>query len=140
MPMERKVCVLIDDDADDREAFAIAMAAISSEFDVVLIENAMDAIRRVRDKQLIPDVIFLDLNMPGVNGYEFLVYLKGQIRYMRIPVVVYSNSGDPEEIRRTTKLGAAAFFKKPVKAPELRTSLQELLASMELINKVPADR
>jgi CheY-like chemotaxis protein len=127
--MVRKVCVLIDDDADDRELFATAMATVSREYEVVLISNVTEGIRMIRDQQIVPDVIFLDLNMPGINGYQFLVYLKGQIRYRSIPVIVYSTTSDPEEIKRTRKLGAAAFFEKPVRYSELCRSLSTLFST-----------
>jgi CheY-like chemotaxis protein len=136
--MVRKVCLLIDDDGDDREVFAVAMSEIYSGLDVLMTDNATEAIQNIRDGKIRPDVIFLDLNMPGVNGYQFLVYLKGQIRYKKIPVVVYSTSNDPEEIRRTKKLGAATFFEKPVTFCDLKKRLALLLGEMGILLRQPA--
>jgi DNA-binding NtrC family response regulator len=133
--MGRKVCVLIDDDAGDREVFANAIAAISAEFHVILIENATECIKMIRDREIVPDVIFLDLNMPGVNGYQFLVYLKGQIRYRSVPVIVYSTTSDPEEAKRTRKLGAATFFEKPIRYSDLCLSLSMLLSDERIFQK-----
>jgi CheY-like chemotaxis protein len=135
MIIERKVCLLIDDDRDDREIFSIAMGEVSDDIDVLTLDNAMDAIYKIREGEVKPDLIFLDLNMPGTNGYQVLVYLKGQIRYRKIPVIVYSTTNDPEEVKRTKKLGAAAFFIKPAKFSELRQQLFELLSDSKIFNR-----
>ena len=110
--MNKKVCLLIDDDEEDREMFVAALAEVSSDVRIMTVQNARDAIGKIRTGEIRPDFIFLDLNMPCVNGYEFLVYLKGQIRQSRIPVIVYSTVSDPSEVTRTKKLGAHAFFER----------------------------
>jgi len=132
--MVRKICVLIDDDADDRALFVSAMIDVAGDFDVIVFENAQEAIRRIRDREIIPDVIFLDLNMPGINGYQLLVYLKGQIRYNRIPVIVYATTADALEKTRTRKMGAAGFFQKPAAYSELSLKLTEMFADVRVLN------
>jgi DNA-binding NtrC family response regulator len=135
--MERKVCLLIDDDADERNLFSTAMGEVESDLEVIMIEDTTAAIRDIRDGKLRPSIIFLDLNMPSINSYQVLVYLKGQMRHKKIPVVVYSTSNDPEEVKRTKKLGAAAFFEKPVKYSELKQQLFDLLSDVRLYQRQP---
>jgi CheY-like chemotaxis protein len=132
--MVRKICVLIEDDPADRALFASAMVNVACDFDVLVFGNAQEAIRKIRDREIIPDVIFLDMNMPGINGYQFLVYLKGQIRYSRIPVIVYSTTADPLERTRTRKMGAAGFFERPAAYSELSSKLTEMLADIRILN------
>jgi CheY-like chemotaxis protein len=136
--IDKKVCLLIDDDEDDREMFAAAVAEVSSDVRVMTVENARDAIGKIRTGEIRPDFIFLDLNMPCVNGYEFLVYLKGQIRQTRIPVIVFSNVSDPLEVTRTKKLGAHAFFEKSPCIDDLKARLSELFLDLVVTKRQPA--
>jgi CheY-like chemotaxis protein len=124
--MDRKVCLLIDDDHEDREVFSEAMSKIPS-VTLFTIADGREAIQKIRGREIQPDIIFLDLNMPGFNGYEFLVYLKGQMRCAKIPVIVYSTSDDAGEVLRTKKLGAHGFFRKPDCSSELSVKLCQLL-------------
>jgi PleD family two-component response regulator len=133
--MERKVCLLIDDDADDRNLFSTAMGELESDLEVITIKDANTAIHDIRDGKIRPSIIFLDLNMPCVNGYQVLVYLKGQIRHRKIPVVVYSTSNDPDEVKRTKKLGATAFFEKPVTYSDLKQRLSDLLSDVRVYQR-----
>lgn len=137
--IDKKVCLLIDDDEEDREMFATAVSEVSTDVRLMTVQNARDAIGKIRTGEIRPDFIFLDLNMPCVNGYEFLVYLKGQIRQNRIPVIVYSTVSDPLEVTRTKKLGAHAFFEKPSGIKELKLRLSELFIDLLVPQKQSAN-
>ncbi len=125
------MCLLIDDDVSDTADFATAMAEIDSPYKVLTLASARDAIMKLRNGEIAPEVIFLDLNMPCVNGYEFLVYLKGQMRHRSIPVIVYSMASDPAEVNRTRKLGAHAFFEKPQSYDILKARLMSIFHELE---------
>ena len=60
-----------------------------------------------------PDLIFLDLNMPRMNGYEFLAEIKKDVRFKQIPVIVLTTSDIEKDITYCYQLGAASFITKP---------------------------
>ena len=67
----------------------------------------------------IPDLVLLDLMMPGMDGYQVLQLMKGNPLWQNTPVIILSACADPNEVNRTLKLGAFAFLAKPVVVDEL---------------------
>jgi len=120
--MSQKVCLLIDDDKDDQDFFQDALNSISPDTQLIIATDAPTALRILREENA-PDYIFLDLYLPGVDGYEFLIQLKRDMRHRRIPVIVYSQLNDQNQMTKTKKLGAADYFTKTHE----RSSLQALL-------------
>jgi CheY-like chemotaxis protein len=74
----------------------------------------------------IPRVIFLDINMPGVDGFEVLGYLKREPRFGKVPVIVVTSDDQPDTARRAFKGGASAVMLKPVMANVLENSLKKV--------------
>jgi CheY-like chemotaxis protein len=60
-----------------------------------------------------PGFIFMDLNMPVMNGFDCLAYLKNQEIYSGIPVIIFTTSKSPQDVSRTRQLGARYFMTKP---------------------------
>jgi len=77
--------------------------------------EALDALARHREV----DLILLDLNMPQMNGFEFLQTLQTDPRYQRIPVLVISGEGREQEVSRALALGAKSYLTKPFPPREL---------------------
>jgi CheY-like chemotaxis protein len=105
--------LLIDDDTDDRELFSEALASVDP---VIICDQATDgaeALIRLGDGAETPDLIFLDINMPVMNGWQFLSRLKAQDAYKHIPVVVYSTSSNIKDKRIAGEMGAICFITKP---------------------------
>lgn len=105
--------LLIDDDDDDQEIFLAAIAKISDAVSCIALSDAADALHRLINKVIQPDVIFLDLNMPRMNGQQFLAAIKQDERLKRIPVIIFSTSSHAATISLTKELGAADFITKP---------------------------
>ena len=79
------------------------------------VETGEDALARLRaDDEELPDLILLDLHLPGMLGLELLVELKADVHLRRIPVVVLTSSDLDRDIDRAYDLGAAAYVNKPV--------------------------
>ncbi|HLZ85711.1 MAG TPA: response regulator [Puia sp.] len=110
----KKRFLLIDDDTDDRELFSEALATVDP---VIICDQATDgaeAFARLRNNELSkPDLIFLDINMPVMNGWQFLTRLKSEDAYKHIPVIVYSTSSNQKDRRIADDLGALCFITKP---------------------------
>ncbi len=106
--------LVIDDDSDDRELFSEALASVDP---VIVCDQATDGAEAL--KQLTaqddyqPDIIFLDINMPVMNGWQFLTRLKSEDRYKDIPVIVYTTSSNLKDKIIADDLGALCFITKP---------------------------
>lgn len=109
--------MVIDDDSDIRAALGFCLD--SEGYEVQLCMNGQDAIDRL-DFGLHPQVILLDLMMPGMNGLEVLAVLKHDPRWAGIPVVVVSvNRG-----YSAADLGVAAVLRKPFELSDLISALK----------------
>jgi PleD family two-component response regulator len=74
---------------------------------------------------LVPNVVFLDINMPGVNGFEVLAYLRREPRLSGVPVVIVTSDDQPETARRAQRDGASSIVLKPVMVDILETALKK---------------
>ena len=107
-------CFLIDDDLDDQEIFFMAL----QQFDeAILCDFANDGAKAIEilkaDKLNVPDCIFIDMNMPRMDGIDCLEQIKKMDHLRDIPVCMFSTSADPNLVARTKVLGAVNFIVKP---------------------------
>jgi CheY-like chemotaxis protein len=112
--------LLADDDKDDRFFFATALQEISITTDINTVndgEQLMDYL--TKNAENIPDILFLDLNMPRKNGFECLIELKGSIKLKAIYVIMFSTSYPRDlnyeqgMIKRLYMMGAQDYIRKP---------------------------
>nr|WP_295873542.1 response regulator [uncultured Chitinophaga sp.] len=118
--------LLIDDDIDDRMIFGDVLKELVP--DIIYNEaiNGEDALAKL-EAGLVPDLIFLDLNMPRVDGKQFLAELR-QIAHLRhIPVIIYTTSSHESDKKETRALGASYFITKPNSLHELNQLLKGIL-------------
>lgn len=125
--MSYRNILLIDDDQDDTQFFVEAVQAVNKEAVCLTSENPVKALKELETTEQLPDIIFLDYNMPAVNGLEFLKRM-GQIeRLKNIEVIVLSTP--PEEVmvpwldRNNIRV---KYISKPVHMEELQEILKEL--------------
>ena len=124
--------VVVEDDAD--YAFFIGQAFRNKGFaNLAMIcgdgEEAVDYLDgkgEFADRQVFPfpDVLFTDLKMPRMNGFELLKWIQARPESALIPTVVLSSSGDPRDVGRAYELGANAFMVKPDRLETLEEILQ----------------
>ena len=124
-----KHLLLVDDDEDDRDFFLSVLDSIDSSLTCDTAENGSVALQYLSQQHARPDVIFLDLNMPVMNGKQFLTEVKKRDGLKDIPVIVLSTSADHSLISETGKLGAIDFITKPNKLSLLETRLREILTN-----------
>ena len=112
--------LIVDDDPDDR-AFFIEAAREIDEHIVCLTANdgqkALDMLHASTDA--LPDLIFLDIRMPLLNGKKCLCEIKSTDRLKHIPVIIYTTSRVVEESIELKKMGAVHFMSKPANADEI---------------------
>jgi CheY-like chemotaxis protein len=74
----------------------------------------------------VPDIIFLDINMPGVDGFEVLAYLRREPRYASIPVVVVTSDDQPETANKARRTGALLTIVKPASIEAIERVLKKI--------------
>ena len=112
---ERKYAVLLVE--DDKFMVRLYQARLTSEgFAVDVAMNGDECLERVAQSP--PDLILLDLMLPLMNGFEVLKHLKADEKTSGIPVIVFSNRSDSEDIKKAKELGAADFLIKVSTRPE----------------------
>lgn len=125
--MKKITCLLIDDDADDRELFGMALEDMKGNIEYISTENCHDAIHISQaEEPIIPDYIFLDLNMPYHDGKECLQELKKMEHLEETPVIIYTTSSFEKDIEDTKNLGASHYFTKTPHFEELIKVLTSL--------------
>jgi CheY-like chemotaxis protein len=120
--------LLIDDDEDDQEIFLTAMQQVSTSVTCHTSDNASEALNKLNIRQLNPDVIFLDLNMPVMNGQQFLIAIKKISHLKDIPVIIFSTSSHKATIELMKELEAHDFITKPERFDQLITILKPLFS------------
>lgn len=125
-PMKANLkCLLIDDDKDDQEIFKLALQDINENIVCITADNAMEGLQMLQaDESLVPGYIFLDLNMPRMSGKDCLAALRSMPRLADVPVVIYSTSSDPRDIRETRALGATDYVVKQYSMASLKEILR----------------
>ncbi|MEJ1240892.1 response regulator [Chryseolinea sp. T2] len=123
--------MLIDDDEDDREFFLQVMVDILPDLVCDTASNGKIALDKLNTSPERPDLIFLDLNMPLMNGRQFLAEIRNHKHLLDIPVVILSTSGDSQTIRETINLGARYFITKPDLLQTWESVLKEFFSDVE---------
>lgn len=118
-------CFLIDDDIDDQKIFALITEEIDHTIDCSFAKDGVDALNKLKGLY-VPDVIFLDVNMPRMDGIECLERIKSIEHLRRVPVYMYSTTADPSTVVITKELGAKEFIVKPADINVLASLLTDI--------------
>lgn len=115
MDIQRLKVLLIEDDSIEVMKFKRAISSI--DIPVVLVEasNGEAALKVLENHQNLPDIILLDLNMPKINGIEFLRVLKANTVLQYLPTVVLTTSSNRKDMMECFKMGVAGYILKPLK-------------------------
>lgn len=111
--MKYKKVLLVDDDEDDREIFQYVLKEVSPNVTCSVSPTGLDALKKLGLREIEPDCIFLDLNMPVMNGMQFLAQIKANEQFRDIPVIVYTTASNNETAEEVKALGASEFIIKP---------------------------
>lgn len=121
-------CFFIDDDEDDRDFFCTAMTEIDNSIECLFAKNGVDAIDQLtKDASMVPDHIFIDMNMPLMDGKQCLQTIKKIERLKEVPVYIYSTSGSPKLTEEVLASGARDFLIKPSNMAELVAMLRQIV-------------
>jgi CheY-like chemotaxis protein len=122
--------LLVDDDDDDRFLFKSVFTRSGISGEVLEKEDGEEAIQffdaLLKGAQSDwPDVVFLDLKMPGQNGFEVLEWLKNKPSLRPLRIFILSGSNEPADIARGRALGALDYIVKPVRLERMRELLSD---------------
>ncbi len=120
--------MLADDDEDDRLFFIESVKLVAPNITVDEVANGCDLLTTLEKVKELPDIIFLDLNMPVLHGLDCLKKIRADKKLKRIPVIIYSTSVYKDDVNSTYKAGADCYVSKPSNVSEMRKVLKTLLS------------
>ena len=118
--------LIVDDDPDDIEIFREAVLLINPSHSCLEARDGEQAWQLLLKETSPPDYIFADMNMPVMDGREFLIHLKNSTRFKNLNVIIYTTSDNFEEHEALKKLGARDVLTKPSNFNQLLRSIQVL--------------
>lgn len=122
---------LIDDDTDDQEVFSLAMEEAYPAVKCIFANDGVHALEKFTvDNSFVPDLIFIDINMPRMNGVQCLAEIRKLSRLNHVPAYMYSTSAEPGIVAECMKLGAAGFIKKEISVDELQKKFLQILSQV----------
>jgi len=119
---------LADDDEDDRLFFTDAFNELKINTRVTTFNDGVELMNYLNDENsVLPNVLFLDLNMPRKNGIECLLEIKKNERFHDIAIAIYSTSSSDEHVEETFVNGANIYIKKPSDFNTLKKVLSDVV-------------
>ena len=94
-------------------------------FEVITAMDGQEGLEKAQTQH--PDLIVLDLMLPKLNGYEVCTMLKQDARHQKIPIVMFTAKTQEKDEKTALECGANAFVRKPFRAPELMSTIRNLL-------------
>lgn len=119
--------LLAEDDEDDQFFFSDALAGLPFPTELTIVSNGKDAVEKLSHADNKPDIIFLDLNMPKMNGKECLKMIRTNKSYKSIPCIILSTSSAHAEIEETYYAGANLYLLKPNEGSNLLKMVNKVL-------------
>jgi CheY-like chemotaxis protein len=129
MPNDYIHIILADDDEDDRLFFTDAFEELGMNTKVNTFNDGVELMAYLNNENaILPNVLFLDLNMPKKNGMECLNEIKANSNLSDIAIAIYSTSASEEDVEETFVLGANIYIKKPSSFKQLKKVLSEVVS------------
>ena len=127
MKRELKI-LLIEDDTIELMKLNRAMLSLNMNHKVTEVNNGEDALELLLNKEYYPDIILLDLNMPKINGIEFLSILKTNESLKFIPIIILTTSSNKKDLFECYNIGIAGYIQKPLKYQDYISKINILLS------------
>ena len=119
--------LLIEDDAIEVMKFKRVLLNLGLNHSIVEANNGDEALKLLNKKDQLPNLILLDLNMPKIDGIEFLSNLKKNDKLRHIPAVVLTTSNNFKDLKKCYEIGISGYILKPLKYVEYITKMESLL-------------
>lgn len=118
--------LLVEDNKITRLAIVKILKKDYADLNIIQAENGQEAINYLEnaEKSDLPYFILLDLNMPVMNGIEFLIYIRKHDRFSRLPVVIHTTSSNTEDYFKCKSLGFSGYFVKNIDFKKYREGIK----------------
>jgi CheY-like chemotaxis protein len=117
--------LLADDDKDDLGLFGEILEELPFAIELTVVHNGEQLMQFLNEKKdKLPDVLFLDLNMPRKNGFDCLTELKKDEKLKMLPVIIFTTSNEPSVINLLYKTGAHYYIRKPNNVVQLKVLIE----------------
>lgn len=120
--------MLIEDDMIEIMKFNRTITKLKLKHEIIEANNGEEALNLLSKKDNLPDIILLDLNMPKINGIEFLGILKDHETLKYIPTIILTTSNNQRDLLECYRIGVAGYVLKPLKYEEYQAKIENLLA------------
>ncbi|MDP5231626.1 MAG: response regulator [Cellulophaga sp.] len=132
---------LADDDEDDRQFFEDVIEDLSDEIALRIFDTGIDLLQYLRNSSVkMPDLIFLDLNMPIMDGEECLSEIRALKSSEELPVIIYSTAIDFYKAQRFRDAGANLYLKKPDKFEALKLAVANCIEHFKISGTKPGEK
>ena len=121
--------LLVDDDSDDTDIFIEALNSLNKDIRCVAENNPIKALENLKSSEKLPDLIFLDYNMPIINGCEFLQKMRKVEQLRQIPVILYSTYSEAAAEQLCITQDTEKYITKPNTFVELKEVLKDILGA-----------
>jgi len=119
--------LLIEDDKIEVMKLNRAISSLNLGHSIAVANNGVDALEILQGNTDLPDIILLDLNMPKINGIEFLTILKKNSLLQHIPTIILTTSANRKDIVACYKIGIAGYVLKPLKYEDYKAKIERVL-------------
>ncbi|GAB1855963.1 response regulator [Flavobacteriaceae bacterium MHTCC 0001] len=120
--------LLIEDDIIEVMKLNRTISKLGLPHKIVEANNGEEALQILNKKEELPDIILLDLNMPKLNGIEFLNILKKDDVLKYIPTIILTTSSNQKDLLECYKIGIAGYVLKPLKYEDYISKIEKLMA------------
>ena len=128
-----KKILIVDDDNDDSSLFCEALKEVGPTAICYIAEDGNDALEKLNNLEIdFPDIIFLDLNMPVMDGWECLNRLKSMDKFKDIPVIIHTTSAQKLHKKQALSMGALCFVTKLYDFKKLKSMLSIVIDKLSL--------
>ncbi|MCK5506604.1 MAG: response regulator [Thermodesulfovibrionia bacterium] len=118
--------ILVVDDSNATKSFIKSSIYEIDDVNIFEASSGFEALKLLSQHPF--DMIITDINMPDINGFEFVTFIKNNDRYKDVPVVFISTERSKEDIEKGMSLGAASYLTKPFKSEELQAVVRKTLS------------
>ena len=126
---EKKLKILlIEDDQIEVMKLKRTIKKLDMNHELVEAQNGEDALEILKSKTNLPDIIFLDLNMPKINGLEFLKILKSGPILRYLPTIILTTSNNRKDVLACYDIGVAGYILKPLKYNDYTNKIEKILS------------
>ena len=126
--MEKLKILLIEDDEIEVMKFKRTLTSLNLNHTVIIANNGNHALEILKKKDNLPNIILLDLNMPMINGIEFLTILKKDEELKFIPTIILTTSNNQNDLLECYNVGISGYVLKPLKYKDYISRVKQILS------------